>query len=80
MEEIGERVRGWDLYLDYAICNDKLYVLFKNAANKEYLEIYQVFSCNLEDALQGKGQWEKAFSAQGVLSQKQYEDSILNDF
>ena len=79
MEAIGERVRGKDLYLDYAICKDKLYAIFKNSASEEFLEVYQALSCNLEDALQGKGQWEKAYSAQGAISIKEFEESTLNN-
>ena len=41
--------------------------------------MYQALSCNLEDALQGKGQWEKAYSAQGAISIKEFEESTLNN-
>jgi hypothetical protein len=61
----------------YKICNGKLYFLYNNRFSESggtadcvndiwysYL-IWDVYSCPLEDILQGQGEWQKAYSVEG---------------
>lgn len=83
----------WQLHMDYKISGDKLYFIFSNRKpgedsnyivyNQEIYEVtrYHVFSCPLEDFFQGKGEWTEAFTTEGYMTQKEYEewmDEIMN--
>jgi len=71
--ESGERVKGIssEPVLEFKINNDTLYRICTPIATENnkvlplipaYYMPYEVFSCPVEDILNGTGQWEKAFS------------------
>ncbi|MBR6150375.1 MAG: hypothetical protein IKQ25_03770 [Lachnospiraceae bacterium] len=64
----------------YKICNGKLYFLYNNRSSlwggtidvrdDVFFSnlIWQVYACPLEDIFQGRGEWEKAYSVEGRMT------------
>jgi len=52
--------------LDYAINNERLYAMVHNNAAEYDGSVYNVLYCPLEEVLQGKETWQKAFDVQGL--------------
>jgi len=59
-------------YLEYKIANGKLYRIsegervFDPAGGYADFQLYEVFCCSLEDIMNGRGEWEKAFFYEAV--------------
>ena len=64
------------IYLDFKICNEKLYLIYGN----QYIhysfsgtgDYYRVLSCSLKDIYQEQGQWTDAYRFQGIMTWKEF--------
>ena len=64
------------IYLDFKICNEKLYLIYGNDVNNiDYItgtgKYYRVLSCPLEEIYQGNVHWTDAYRFQGIMTFKE---------
>ncbi|MBQ9488962.1 MAG: hypothetical protein IKO41_12135 [Lachnospiraceae bacterium] len=67
------------IYLDFKICNEKLYLIYGNSLGSVYYNngtgntgyYYRVLTCPLDGIYQGNGQWTDAYRFQGIMTWKE---------
>ncbi|MBE5861892.1 MAG: hypothetical protein E7295_03465 [Lachnospiraceae bacterium] len=63
------------IYLDFKICNEKLYLIYGNQISSVYYsgtgEYYRVLFCPIKDIYQVSGQWTDAYRFQGIMTWKE---------
>ena len=71
------------IYLDFKICNEKLYLIYGNQVTSDPQiwgsgntgKYYRVLTCPLEEIYQGNGTWTNAYRFQGIMTFKE----VLSD-
>ena len=71
------------IYLDFKICNEKLYLIYGNQVTSDPHiwgsgntgKYYRVLTCPLEEIYQGNGMWTNAYRFQGIMTFKE----VLSD-
>ena len=74
-EELNWNDAERQIYLDFKICNEKLYLIYGNSLGSDYYIFgtgyyYRVLTCPLDGIYQGNGQWTDAYRFQGIMTWK----------
>lgn len=78
-EELNWNDAERQIYLDFKICNEKLYLIYGNSLGSVYYNngtgntgyYYRVLTCPLDGIYQGNGQWTDAYRFQGIMTWKE---------